>query len=54
LPEHCSTVATVSMPIDLRSATVSTRGLRTPSIDTCQASRLATIDASGAGRLLRM
>src|SRR5690606_40474353 len=32
LPEHCSTVATVSTPMDLSSASVRLRGFFTPSI----------------------
>jgi len=46
--------ATDSRPIVFRSATVRLRELRTPSTETAQAFRLATIAASGAGRLLRM
>ena len=38
----------------LSSATVSVRGPRTPSTASAQASRLATMETSGAGRLLRM
>ena len=53
LPEHCSTVATVSMPSVLSSARLSVRGLLTPSMDTVQASRFSRTAASGAGKLLR-
>ena len=53
LPEHCSTIATVSIPMDLRSRTVSLRGFFTPSSVISQASRSATMAASGVGRLLR-
>ena len=53
LPEHCSTVATVSTPRVLRSAKVRERGPLTPSNATVQASRCSRMEASGAGRLLR-
>jgi hypothetical protein len=53
LPEHCSTVATVSTPIVFSSATDSVRGVRTPSMPTCQPARSARIDASGGVTLLR-
>jgi hypothetical protein len=54
LPEHCSTIATVSNPMPLSSLTVKVRGFLTPSMLTSQASRSATMAASGAGKLLRI
>ena len=53
LPEHCSTVATVSSPSVLSSARVISRGFLTPSTRTTQALRSSRMAASGAGRLLR-
>ncbi|MNN43571.1 hypothetical protein D3C81_1578150 [compost metagenome] len=53
LPEHCSTQATVSTPRVFSSARVRLRGCLTPSKATLQASGAATMDALGAGRLLR-
>ncbi|MNZ66683.1 hypothetical protein D3C78_849140 [compost metagenome] len=54
LPEHCSTMATVSRPMVLSSRSDTVRGLPTPSMLISQASRLAMMEASGVGRLLRM
>ncbi len=53
LPEHCSTMVTVSRPRVLSSRTLSLRGFFTPPTAISQASRSATMAASGAGRLLR-